>query len=110
VKLPILPDWTVADRILTDRILTEARTSGAPSLSRSLRQGGDFDLLHRGISTQKKNQSIPAKNARPISAVPVLLFLDEVMHEQQLPLLRPDSLYRSNPLPLLPMRPEAHLD
>lgn len=68
------------------------------------------DSVRVGVWTQKKNQSIPVKNADRIPATIMLLFMHEVVYQQHLPLIRPGSLYKRNPLPVLPLRSETHLD
>lgn len=77
----------------------------AVSLSKGMATFAETGISECVDSKQKKNQSIPAKNAKRITAPPMLLFMHEVMHQQQLPIIWPGSLHCRNPMPVLPLRP-----
>jgi hypothetical protein len=70
-------------------------------------------LIHAfstGVITQKKNQSLLAKKPKPVFPAPVLRLPHEVVHQQQLPVVRPRNLHHGNPVHLLQVRFETHVD
>ena len=106
VKLPILPDRIRPSRSFMADHWTVFWNYGE-TFSLDFRAALTFSIDRR---SQKKNQSVLAKNVKLIFSASVLRLPHEVVHQQQLPVVRPLGLHHRNPLPVLQMRFETHMD
>jgi hypothetical protein len=119
VKLPILPDRIPPGRFLRDRV------HRVPHFSRPLREVGRgrwpiaspgtgtitlFDAFTTVQSPRRKTNPYAPKMRSRFSLHACYRLPYEVVYKQQLPVVRPRSVHRRNPLPVLPMRFETHMD